>query len=287
MNYQKKAFTLIELLVVIAIIAILAAILFPVFAQAKAAAKKTACLSNTKQIGLSLMMYANDFDDHVCMNNDGHWFNNTQYGSSYYFINTWHTLLEPYMKNYGLWVDPGAAASTGLYAGYDYDPQSPWTSGPMRGSIESSYTLNNYYWVGSYGGAASAYGGIFQSSPISFSQIDAVAGLLFCADGGQSPRTAWDPEQFVTQGGGMAIDSTGAAPYIYALGSPYPQGALYARHTNGMNCVFFDGHSKGLQINEVMKSKYETSVSACIYQYFSTKDVSGDAICGAGQKPLD
>jgi prepilin-type N-terminal cleavage/methylation domain-containing protein/prepilin-type processing-associated H-X9-DG protein len=63
MNTQKKAFTLIELLVVIAIIAILAAILFPVFAQAKAAAKKIAAVSNCKQIELGSIMYANDYDD--------------------------------------------------------------------------------------------------------------------------------------------------------------------------------------------------------------------------------
>src|ERR1700744_1865565 len=59
----SAAFTLIELLVVIAIIAILAAILFPVFAQAKAAAKKTASLSNNKQQCLALLMYGNDYDD--------------------------------------------------------------------------------------------------------------------------------------------------------------------------------------------------------------------------------
>src|SRR6202030_3598516 len=60
---MKHAFTLIELLVVIAIIAILAAILFPVFAQAKASAKKVTCLSNGRQIGMALMMYLNDNDD--------------------------------------------------------------------------------------------------------------------------------------------------------------------------------------------------------------------------------
>lgn len=62
-HYKRKAFTLIELLVVIAIIAILAAILFPVFAQAKAAAKATVGVSNMKQMVLGLLMYSNDYDD--------------------------------------------------------------------------------------------------------------------------------------------------------------------------------------------------------------------------------
>jgi prepilin-type N-terminal cleavage/methylation domain-containing protein/prepilin-type processing-associated H-X9-DG protein len=62
---MKRAFTLIELLVVIAIIAILAAILFPVFAQAKEAAKKTQCLSNTNQLEKSQLLYANDYDDMI------------------------------------------------------------------------------------------------------------------------------------------------------------------------------------------------------------------------------
>ncbi len=60
---KRAAFTLIELLVVIAIIAILAAILFPVFAQAREKARQTSCLSNGKQMGLSLLMYAQDYDE--------------------------------------------------------------------------------------------------------------------------------------------------------------------------------------------------------------------------------
>ncbi|HWD38365.1 MAG TPA: prepilin-type N-terminal cleavage/methylation domain-containing protein, partial [Fimbriimonas sp.] len=83
---QRKAFTLIELLVVIAIIAILAAILFPVFSQAKEAAKKTACLSNTKQLGLGVLMYAEDSDEVLPPTENGN-------------LVLWPDLVNPYVKN--------------------------------------------------------------------------------------------------------------------------------------------------------------------------------------------
>ncbi len=102
---MKRAFTLIELLVVIAIIAILAAILFPVFAQAKQAAKKTADLSNVKQIGTSLQIYIGDWND--------------TYPAGYYYnspngpgslddsgINHWTGVIQPYVKNLNIFVSP-------------------------------------------------------------------------------------------------------------------------------------------------------------------------------------
>src|SRR2546423_2637609 len=84
---SRSGFTLIELLVVIAVIAILAAILFPVFAQARATARKAACASNLKQIGLAFGMYAQDYDEMLVP----HWQNSSG-------IPDWKTLLDPYIK---------------------------------------------------------------------------------------------------------------------------------------------------------------------------------------------
>lgn len=94
---MKRAFTLIELLVVIAIIAILAAILFPVFAQAKAAAKKASCLSNTKQIATACYIYAGDNEDTLMQ---------TSWESSavYPYQVHWTYLLQPYVKNWGIFI---------------------------------------------------------------------------------------------------------------------------------------------------------------------------------------
>jgi prepilin-type N-terminal cleavage/methylation domain-containing protein len=103
---QRKAFTLIELLVVIAIIAILAAILFPVFAQAKAAAKKTSCLSNVKQIGLGYIMYGNDYDSQLPPS----WSNSIGFKDESYVS---HARIMPYIKNFGIFKDPSSPYKEG------------------------------------------------------------------------------------------------------------------------------------------------------------------------------
>ncbi len=113
---KRNAFTLIELLVVIAIIAILAAILFPVFAQAKAAAKKTACLSNAKQIGTASNLYATDHDDLFPSVYDG--------GTSENGGGDPVVVMYPYSKNLQIWVgyrpdkdDPIGLNAGGFYRG--------------------------------------------------------------------------------------------------------------------------------------------------------------------------
>lgn len=115
---KTRAFTLIELLVVIAIIAILAAILFPVFAQAKVAAKKTQSLSNVKQIATGIMVYTADYDDINPM---------SEYGSGDYHI-TWMAATYPYVKNGRVFVNPTSgltqvSGSDGIFRSPSYPVQ--------------------------------------------------------------------------------------------------------------------------------------------------------------------
>jgi prepilin-type N-terminal cleavage/methylation domain-containing protein len=100
----RRAFTLIELLVVIAIIAILAAILFPVFAQAKDAAKKTVCLSNMKQIGTATQLYVNDYDDRLFYR--ANWAYSRSGVIPQTAANRWWNLMMPYQKSYDIFRCP-------------------------------------------------------------------------------------------------------------------------------------------------------------------------------------
>src|SRR5260221_9402986 len=95
---ERKGFTLIELLVVIAIIAILAAILFPVFARARESARKISCLSNLRQIGTCAAMYSQDYDEDVI----NEWVNTFPAGANYDYKQYSPYFIQPYIKNWAI-----------------------------------------------------------------------------------------------------------------------------------------------------------------------------------------
>jgi prepilin-type N-terminal cleavage/methylation domain-containing protein/prepilin-type processing-associated H-X9-DG protein len=127
MKIHRRAFTLIELLVVIAIIAILAAILFPVFAQAKRAAKDTAALSNVKQTATAGYMYSSDNDDNVIL-----W---EQPAAPWI---AWPILIQPYEKNTDMMWDPGKSKTVQVGA-------QPWDASPrVDWAWQTHMTINRY-----------------------------------------------------------------------------------------------------------------------------------------------
>lgn len=143
---MKKAFTLIELLVVIAIIAILAAILFPVFAQAKTAAKKTQDLSNTKNNLTSMLLYSADYDDMSVP---------LMWSEATFFVNydwrtdmTWPQLVQPYQKNWQIHRNPadGQANDRQSLVNMGYPATSTGRQKEYAVGLNTSYGFNYMAW---------------------------------------------------------------------------------------------------------------------------------------------
>jgi prepilin-type N-terminal cleavage/methylation domain-containing protein/prepilin-type processing-associated H-X9-DG protein len=247
-----KAFTLIELLVVIAIIAILAAILFPVFAQAKQAAKKTASLSNAKEIGLGELMYQGDSDDYfvLCWNEGSQSAVNPATGTTTTVSTTWVQAIEPYIKNFGIMVDPGVGDTGGIINGsnswlrtqnqypeygYNYLFLSPWascnhstarsTSSGQHVSSTVMFTTSQHFYGHPNNGymAANAPGAwpIIAPAP-----IDCIV-------------YSGDPTDAVL--GGASANWSGANP---APIGPFTSNVRAVTPYGGSNIVFVDGHAK-------------------------------------------
>lgn len=140
---MRRGFTLIEMLVVIAIIAIIAGLLFPVFARAKATAKQTACVSNLSQIGKSVGMYMGDYDDlfpHALDASDRYlsniWQHNPEYFARIQNMPMLHEALQPYVKNRELFKCPSDSGTDVLDNHY---PDTLPTSPSLYATYGSSY----------------------------------------------------------------------------------------------------------------------------------------------------
>jgi len=159
---MRRGFTLIELLVVIAIIAILAAILFPVFAKAREKARQTSCLSNEKQMMLGVLMYAQDYDDNLPRGTD---YTKVPGYGAVTDPAMWPTLIQPYIKNDQIFVCPSnkrvitnpwggtIALSYGVGMNFEYQSRSLIAEIPQPAMTAYLYDFNNWnmYWYSAAG----------------------------------------------------------------------------------------------------------------------------------------
>jgi len=228
----RRGFTLIELLVVIAIIAILAAILFPVFSQARDKARQTTCLSNAKQVSLAVLQYQQDYDEFYPSN---HW--------GIYLV-----LVQPYTRNFEMWRCP---SYSGVYTvricfwvnnapGCGNIPVEP----PPLGRVITGWLANS-----------DVMGGWDNYPPKPLTRVQEPAGTVLLAE-----NDNWPPREGALNDPPTSLPWTGQmanSPCRWASHATYHSrwgvqpsrsspaaGRLGAHHMEGLNLIFADGHAK-------------------------------------------
>ncbi len=231
---RATAFTLIELLVVIAIIAILAAILFPVFAQAREKARQTSCLSNLKQMGLATMMYTQDYDEMYPPNS-------VSAPAGFAFSNTYYWF-------FGLIMQSGSAAKLVANAGLI----QPYVK---NGKVQSCLSVDNM--KPSSGGAPFTID--TSDAPLGYDKnvllTGSIAGAGGTVYGPFSAMAAWEApaeSMLMMDAGGTSSTFNGITPprrLNTGLGVTFPASA--GRHPGvSANVLFQDGHVKVARLNQ-------------------------------------
>jgi prepilin-type N-terminal cleavage/methylation domain-containing protein/prepilin-type processing-associated H-X9-DG protein len=221
---RKHGFTLIELLVVIAIIAILAAILFPVFAQAREKARTTSCLSNMKQMGLATLMYVQDYDETFAAGRI------TDPNTGYHV--TWRAVIQPYTKNDQILRCPSAP-----WARNEFD----WPDGNGAGCLQDG-TMTRADW---------------QANKFHSRSNVAYNGDVFNVDQTRAPNLAWadKPADLI-----MILETRDFWPDLgtWTIEWNYDRdgGSLPFWHNKAGNWTFFDGHSKFVRLAATLSPNF-------------------------------
>jgi prepilin-type N-terminal cleavage/methylation domain-containing protein/prepilin-type processing-associated H-X9-DG protein len=233
---MRKAFTLIELLVVIAIIAILAAILFPVFAKAREKARAASCLSNLKQISLGILMYAQDYDELLPASGDP-CNTPTQHDPLHYPL--YWLQIQPYVKNWQLFACPSATGGCANGSINHMDVQSAINAGLCPANMVVSYGYPEYILQSNNPNHVGPHPG--QAVNVKMANWKHPSQAVICADSSGLINNGWQRVAWanVCGAGNCSPD--------------HPERRVddNTRHNGGSNIAFMDGHAKWYSAGQI------------------------------------
>jgi prepilin-type N-terminal cleavage/methylation domain-containing protein/prepilin-type processing-associated H-X9-DG protein len=257
-NGRKRGFTLIELLVVIAIIATLAAILFPVFAQARAQARQTTCGSNFRQMGTAVMLYLQDYDETMPLVA-------TDFAFTAPPNQAFSNLLQPYVKSYQIIVCPSDPADDSDRATVEVAPPGTQIQKEFNLALKADFGYNYQYMCPATATDTVPFIGLPTASAAINAPAETILGLdsIWNRDANGSPYGGGnlfvDPPCRAYADGADSFPAQGPYPWFFWMGGWNPSqplvwnvfGGAWPWHGERVNVAFADGHVKSLHIKQI------------------------------------